>query len=120
MITPVLIVAEVEFSAEGFELGDYVLASKYNDGDPGDHWAVGFYVGSFRDRHLVADSNGALYRYNGFRRMQHISPSRGAWMIEHIPDIDRTTFWTDEHERRRGKSIWSWVRTPMSHRVIKA
>jgi len=23
--------------------GDYVLATKYRDGDPQDHWAVGFY-----------------------------------------------------------------------------
>ena len=75
-----LIVAEVEFDAEGFSPGDYVLATKYDDGDPGDHYCTGFYVGSFRDRHLVADSNGGLYRYNGFRRIEKIEPDEGNWM----------------------------------------
>jgi hypothetical protein len=105
-----LIVAEVE----GFRSGAYVLATKYCDGDPGDHWAIGFYVGSFRDRHLVCDALGGLFRYNGFRRMQRISAKRGEWMLRHVSDIEKTSFWTDEHDRRRGRSVWSWARERMN------
>jgi len=51
--------------------GDYVLATKYSDGDPLDHWAVGFYDGTtehMRPRHHVIDGDGQRFRVNGFRR----------------------------------------------------
>jgi len=53
--------------------GDYVLATKYLDGDPGDAWAVGYYDGNFDHygtiRHLVKDDKGCNLRNSGFRRL---------------------------------------------------
>ena len=115
-----LIAAEVEFDAEGFEPGDYVLATKWDDGDPGDHYCIGFYVGSFGYRHLVADSNGALYRYNGFRRIEKVSPEEGTWMVCHFKDFK--CFETKENEFGDevcvGWSVWDWLqhcRTTLTH-----
>lgn len=106
-----LIAAEVEFDAEGFAPGDYVLATKYNDGDPGDHYCTGFYVGSFGDRHLVADSNGGLYRYNGFRRIEHVTPEEGTWMVEHFKDFSFSKTMEDEfgNDVLVGWSVWDWL-----------
>jgi len=111
MTNPVLIVAAVEYNAEGFEPGDYVVATKYSDGDPGDHYCTGFYVGSFSDRHLVADSNGGLYRYNGFRRIEKVTPEEGTWMVEHFPDFKFFETKEDEfgEEVRVGWSVWDWL-----------
>jgi len=87
--------------------GDYVLATKYHDGDPGDHFCVGFYRGTLAefgkpDRHLVADNDGIPFRANGFRRVKKISARRGAWLVERMSDIE--TF---------SRSVWWWSRRPM-------
>ena len=114
-MSKVLIVASIEFDAEGFEPGDYVLATKYDDGDPGDQYATGFYVGSFANgssiRHLVADSDGGLYRYNGFRRIEKIKPDEGNWMVAHFPDFTYFETTEDEHgeEVQVGWSVWDWL-----------
>lgn len=74
------------------EMGDYVLATKYSDGDPGDPWALGFYagelgVGNDREqikvapRHLVNDSNGSSIRPGGYRRVARIRKDVGAWLL---------------------------------------
>ena len=64
-------------------LGAYVLATQYTDGDPGDHWAVGFYVGPGPrpDRHQVVDGTGTPMRANGFARVAMIRPEVGAWLL---------------------------------------
>jgi|CXWL01.1.fsa_nt_gi hypothetical protein len=84
------------------EPGDYVLATKYRDGDPGDQFAVGFYHGRFRDRYLVADADGKLFRANGFRRIATISKERGDWLVAHVPEIE-----AGRH------SVWWWKRCNM-------
>lgn len=94
--------------------GDYVLATKWSDADPGDHWCVGFYDElKWGDRHIVLDNDGKPFRANGFRRVYPITDAEGRWMIEHIPEIDKTMFWTDEMddgtEFRRGKSVLEWL-----------
>jgi hypothetical protein len=53
-------------------LGDYVLATKYEDGDPGDAWALGFYDGERGGRYYVLDDNGNQIRGNGYRRISRI------------------------------------------------
>lgn len=63
------------------QIDDYVLATKYHDGDPGDAWAVGFYAGSRGDRHLVVDSNGMQLRHSGYRRIGRITAEYGAWLL---------------------------------------
>ena len=89
--------------------GDYVLATKYADGDPQDSWAVGFYDGvlpkAYCDRHLVVDADGKQFRGNGFRRVKKISAERGQWLIDHIKDIELS-----------GRSVWGWARRSMKEK----
>lgn len=94
---------------DGIKKGDYVLASKYRDGDPGDQFCVGFYDSSFGDgtgtRHLVLDSEGKQFRRNGFRRVARIGNERGKWIVQHLTLI----------EKMGGRySVWHWFRVPWS------
>lgn len=59
------------------KIGDYVLATKWSDGDPCDHFCVGFFAGKDRDRYKVVDSDGNLFRANGFRRCETITQAEG-------------------------------------------
>ena len=93
--------------SELLEAGDYVLATKWRDGDPGDQWAVGFFTGMLPkasgDRYMVADAEGKQFRGNGFRRVKKISAERGRWLLEHKQDIEYG-----------GRSLWWWVRARMA------
>ena len=87
--------------------GEYVLATKYHDGDPGDHFAVGFYGGTLAsigkpDRHMVLNSAGVPFRANGFRRVKKISTARGLYIVTHLEEIERGSH-----------SVWWWVRCSM-------
>lgn len=82
--------------------GDYVLATKYSDGDPQDHWYVGMYDREVGGRHYVTDGDGNQARGNGFRRAKKISADRGAWLLANAKQIEQS-----------GKSIWWWVRQKM-------
>lgn len=86
--------------------GDYVLATKYSDGDPQDHWFVGFFVGMLPkvdgDRYEVAWGDGKLARGNGFRRAEKITAKRGQWLLDHQDDIFQGTH-----------SVWWWATQPM-------
>lgn len=67
-------------------VGDYVLATKWSDGDPGDPWALGFYAGvctRLQDspRHMVHDSQGNNIRPNGYRYVRPIRKDVGAWLL---------------------------------------
>lgn len=74
------------------KIGDYVLATKWHDGDPGDPWAVGFYAGELdmgndrsaikvEPRHRVNLSDGTSIRPNGFRRVARIRKDVGTWLL---------------------------------------
>ncbi len=73
------------------KVGDYVLATKYSDGDPGDPWCLGFYAGvapwfepapGLQPRHLVNDASGKCIRPNGFRRVAGpIRKDVGRWLL---------------------------------------
>lgn len=69
------------------DVGDYVLATKYSDGDPGDPWALGLYTGldtllPSSPRHMVKDSAGNNIRGNGFRRVARIRKDVGRWLLQ--------------------------------------
>jgi len=85
--------------------GDYVLATKWPDGDPQDQWCVGFYVGKLgkTNRHMVVDVNGNPFRANGFRKVKKISDERGRWLLAHKEDIEAGS-----------RSLWWWVRANMA------
>ena len=98
--------------------GDYVLATKYHDGDPGDQWAVGFYdrplVKGSSIRHLVVDNEGKQFRRNGFRRVEKISHARGEFIVSHQADIEASWRWY--RPRTKGhRSLWGWKRAKMSY-----
>lgn len=87
--------------------GDYVVATKYRDGDPQDQFAIGFYAGrrwstTEPDRHFVVDADGNQFRMNGFRRVKKISRERGRWLLNHLRDIESSS-----------RSVWWWVRKKM-------
>lgn len=85
--------------------GDYVLATKYNDGDPKDHFVVGFYNGMTNHkppRFKIVDHDGSYFRQNGFRRIKKISPKRGKWIVDRITKIESSD-----------KSLWWWVKQKM-------
>lgn len=84
--------------------GDYVVATKYGDGDPQDHWCVGFFDGlsPTNQRYMVNGGDGKQFRSNGFRRIRIISPERGAWLLKNAKNIELS-----------GKSVWHFVRCKM-------
>jgi len=71
--------------------GDYVLATKYNDGEAWDHWAVGFYNGMAPqgDRHYVVDENGQSFRFSGFRKCAIIDKALGLWFMTHAEKLEK-------------------------------
>jgi hypothetical protein len=97
--------------------GDYVLATKYRDGDPVDQFCIGVYAGSFdhfgETRHLVVDADGNQFRRNGFRRVAKVSAKRGAWMVQNLDLIERM---------KDRFSVWHWYRAPwkelVAHRAV--
>jgi len=87
--------------------GDYVLATKYSDGDPLDGWCVGFYKEpylhcGYDQRHIVVDNDGNSFRANGFRRVKKISKERGEWIIKNQKIIETSGF-----------SMWHFARCSM-------
>ena len=91
--------------------GDYVLATKYQDGDPGDRYCTGFYAGSFdhfgQTRHLVNKNDGTPWRANGFRRCEKITDAEGRWLVARFDQFEPLTL-SDDGERLLGKSVWDW------------
>lgn len=83
--------------------GDYVLATKYGDGDPFDGYAVGWYDGPLETtegRHLVVDGSGNQLRRNGFRRVERITPEFGNWIVQNQIAVEALT--------HQGKPINMW------------
>lgn len=87
--------------------GDYVVATKYADGDPGDQFCIGFYEGNYdhygKTRHLVVDGDGKQFRSNGFRRVARIGSRRGSWIVKHLAHIEAA---------KDRFSVWHWVKAP--------
>lgn len=84
------------------EIGDYVIATKYGDGDPHDGWAVGFVAGMTdhdAPRYVVVDGEGRSFRANGFRRARRIEATVGSKILS---IGDRMNY--------SGRSVWSIVR----------
>lgn len=89
------------------EKGDYVLATKYSDGDPGDHWALGFFDSMLpkvsENRYMVIDNEGNQLRGNGFRRIGKISRMRGEWLLRNKEVVEGSRI-----------SLWFWHRACLS------
>ena len=77
-----------------YKLGDYVLATKFSDGDPADQWCVGFYIGlSLNGRHFVGDENGGPgpngFRFSGFECVDIIDRELGDWMVRNAVELEK-------------------------------
>jgi hypothetical protein len=73
--------------------GDYVLATKYEDGDPQDQWCVGFATGMTHHnppRFDVVDGEGHKFRGNGFRRVEEITREEGDFILGNIIRIEES------------------------------
>lgn len=89
---------EGEIISHIMQPGTYVLATKYDDGDPGDAWAVGLYLESFClemgavPRHRVIGNDGLyLYGPKGFKRIRAgITPDVGLWLIENAEALEKS------------------------------
>ena len=80
--------------------GDYVLATKYADGDPCDPYCVGIFRGMLcGDRYLVEDNDGQLFRAGGFRRCERIDDRTGAAICNASHIISD----------KKGPSLWYWA-----------
>lgn len=84
--------------------GDYVLATKWYDGDPRDHWAIGYYDRKEFDSHFIVDIKGDLIRPAGFRRAKKISKKRGDFLLDNIKNI-----------HFGDRSIWWWEKQPIEN-----
>jgi hypothetical protein len=67
-------------------IGDYVLATKYTDGDTKDEWALGFFQGAMpkyitEPRYNIVRDDGSPFRGNGFRRVKCIRKDVGKWLL---------------------------------------
>lgn len=79
--------------------GDYIVATKYKDGMPNDHFVVGFFRDmTWHNRYNVVDEEGKLFRHNGFRRAKKISKEVGKLIVDNIKNIEMSE-----------KSIWDFV-----------
>ena len=78
--------------------GDYVLATKWSDGDPCDHFVVGFFREMLDNRYLVENAKGQLFRVGGFRRCERISTHVGNVLVAAMSMIGDV----------RGRSVWYW------------
>lgn len=79
------------------QVGDYVLATKYSDGDPMDQFCVGFVSGfAPNGRFDVVDNSGQMFRNNGFRRAEKITDDEGSELVGLVSSIGD----------RRGPSVW--------------
>ena len=81
--------------------GDYVLATKYDDGDPCDQFCVGSYRKPLTQytngvRHDIVDSDGNSFRGSGFRRAEVITQEEGSALVALFPEISD----------KPGRSLW--------------
>ena len=90
------------------DVGAYVLATKYRDGDPCDQFSVGWVSGycDLNDRTLVVDDKGTQFRANGFRRVECITAAEGRALVK----------LSDEIGDKPGQSLW-WHLAQIRNRI---
>ena len=82
------------------EKGAYVLATKYSDGDPKDHFCIGYFdKKTANGRYLVVGENNTQFRNNGFRKCVEISQNDGLVLFSIFKEIQQSEI-----------SLWHWLR----------
>ena len=89
-------------------VGDYVLGTRWSDGDSREPFCVGFIVEIFEaGRYAIADNKGK--RFSGtYRRAERISQERGAFIVANISHIEQGV-----------RSVWWWKRTNLKNFPIQ-
>lgn len=94
-----------DFERPAAKVGDYVLATKYADGDPCDQFSVGWVSAEGpHDRMIVVDEEGQPFRANGFRRVEPITDAEGRALVElsdTIGDVPGPSVWFHLAQIRR-------------------
>jgi len=77
--------------------GTYVLGTKYDDGDPGDAWGVGYYLESFtlpgqKTRHRIIGNDGSyLYGPKGFIKIRAgLRSDVGSWLVKNSATLEHS------------------------------
>lgn len=103
---------------EQLKIGSYVLATKYKDGHPREHWVVGFLKevwpeGSCQyqtERYDVINNDGQSFRGNGFRKCEVITKEEGEWLLKNGKNFPEGKVITvDSVEFYTFISIWEWL-----------
>lgn len=84
-------------------VNDYVLGTKYSDGDPQDPWYVGFYNSTTKNRFILINELRKNIRPSGFRRAEKISKIRGEFILNNKKNIENNN-----------RSLWYWKRCRIS------
>jgi hypothetical protein len=85
--------------------GDYVLATKWSDGDPRDPFCVGYFHCMHDDRYIVVDENGIPFRLGGFRRCEKVSERVGNAIVNAAEFLEKSSAYSVWHWRRRAKQL---------------
>lgn len=88
-------------------IGDYVLGTRWSDGDPGDPWAVGFLTAvhctPLGQRFIVSHADGTPIRPAGYKHVRRLSFERGKWLLDNSRIIEDS-----------GRKLGFWLRYPMN------
>ena len=101
--------------AAAMHVGNYVLATKHEDGDTGDHYVIGFFDSMLPklggDRYMIVDGEGKQFRGNGFRRAEKITAEEGAWLMTpgRWPLPMSTWSYDEEGNGTIEGSVWDWL-----------
>lgn len=85
-------------------VGDYVLATKYTDGDPMDPWFIGFYSGPTTHtppKYTITDVKGTPFCPYSFRKIKKITQKQGEWMLKNRELIQHS-----------GMPVWHFTQLP--------
>lgn len=93
------IVGRITVLQQKVKTGSYVLATKYSDGDPNDHWCVGFLDRIEDNRYYVVDEFNNQFRANGFRRVEKITQKEGDKILSSRGQI-HCSLWSFLYEMR--------------------
>lgn len=89
--------------------GDYVLATRWSDGNPREPFYIGFLLNTYKTsgqtRYLLCNKDGTAPKgmTNGFRRCEKISEETGALLVKAIPIFEQGA---------TARSLWYWKRNP--------
>ncbi len=80
------------------QLGDYVLATKYHDGDPKDGFAIGYVSNNTNPYRIQVRGSDGQQIGGSYRRYKKISGDFGQWLVKNLAHIEAD-----------GRSLWDYV-----------